>query len=84
MSDNLYRSYFRMLMKMGKTMREKECYPIQYIIATTTMPISNEDVDGFVPLHLHGRDEENLLFKKRLHEVGEGLFIESSSKGESL
>ncbi|VAW87756.1 hypothetical protein MNBD_GAMMA18-405 [hydrothermal vent metagenome] len=83
MGDNLYRGYFRMLIKMGKAMQKKSCYPIQYIVATTTMPLDGEGEEEFIRHRLHATSEDGLLFKRHLHEVGEGLFSESSSKGES-
>ncbi|HEB63902.1 MAG TPA: hypothetical protein ENJ07_05435 [Gammaproteobacteria bacterium] len=83
MGDNLYRGYFRMLIKMGKAMQKKNCYPIQYIVATTTMPLDGEGEEEFIRHRLHATSEDGLLFKRHLHEVGEGLFSESSSKGES-
>ena len=81
MGDNLYRGYFRMLIELGQTMQKKRCYPIQYIVATTTMPLDGEGEEAFIRHRLYATDEDGLLFKRRLHDVGEGLFSELSSRG---
>jgi len=74
MGDNLYKGYFSMLIALGQAMRKKSCYPIQYIVATTTMPVSKEGEEAFISHCLDAKSESGLLFKKRLHGSGLELF----------